>query len=77
MALFGMFETKREEVIGDWRKLHSGALLDLYLSCNIFSVISTRDIPLYLTEGQMGIQTHYLFVYNICNVTIVLICNCV
>jgi len=34
--------TKRDEVTGEWRKLHSEELNDLYSSPNIFRVIKSR-----------------------------------
>ena len=37
-----MFGTKRDEVIGEWRKLHNEELNDLYCSPNIVQVIKLR-----------------------------------
>jgi hypothetical protein len=34
-----IFEPKRDEVTGEWRKLHNEGLSDLYCSPNIFRVI--------------------------------------
>jgi hypothetical protein len=34
-VLRGIFGPKRDEVAGEWRKLHSGELNDLYCSPNI------------------------------------------
>jgi len=34
-----IFGSKRDEVTGDWRKLHNGELNDLYSSPGIFRVI--------------------------------------
>jgi len=39
MRIFG---PKRDEVIGDWRKLHNEELTDLYSSPNIIQVIKSR-----------------------------------
>ena len=35
---------KRDEVTGEWRKLHNEELYDLYSSPNIFRVIKSRRI---------------------------------
>ena len=37
-----IFGPKRDEVTGDWRKLHNEELNDLYVSPNIFRVIISR-----------------------------------
>jgi len=43
-VLWGIFGPKRDEVIGEWRKLHNEELNDLYCSPNIVFVLSlTRD----------------------------------
>jgi hypothetical protein len=41
-----IFGPKREERTGDWRKLHSEKLHDLYSSSNIIRVITSRRIRL-------------------------------
>jgi len=41
-VLRGIFGTKREEVTGEWRKLHKVELNDLYSSSNIVRVIKSR-----------------------------------
>jgi len=38
----GIFEPKRDELTGDWRKLHNEELNDLYSSPNIVRVITSR-----------------------------------
>jgi len=38
-VLRGIFGPKRDEVIGEWRKLHNEELNDLYCSHNIVGVI--------------------------------------
>jgi hypothetical protein len=43
-VLWRIFELKRDEVTGDWRKLHSVERNDLYSSPNIFWVIKLRRI---------------------------------
>ena len=37
-----MFGPKRDEVTGEWRKLHNGELNDLYSSPNVVRVIKLR-----------------------------------
>ena len=37
-----IFGPKRDEVMGEWRKLHNEELNDLYSSPNIFRVIKSR-----------------------------------
>jgi hypothetical protein len=37
-----VFGSKRDEVIGEWRKLHNEELNELYFSPNIFRVIKSR-----------------------------------
>ena len=37
-----IFGTKRDEVIGEWRKLHSEELNDVYSSPNIVRAIKSR-----------------------------------
>jgi len=41
-----MFWSKREEVTGDWRKLHNEELNDLYSSPNIVWLIKWRRMTL-------------------------------
>jgi hypothetical protein len=42
--LRNIFWPKRGEVTGDWRRLHSVELHDLYLTLNIIWVIKSRVI---------------------------------
>jgi len=37
-----IFETKRDEVAREWRKLHNECLSELYSSANIIRVIKSR-----------------------------------
>jgi len=39
-----IFESKRDEVTGEWRKLHNEELNDLYFSPNIIRVIKSRTM---------------------------------
>ena len=39
-----VFGPKRDEVTGEWRKLHNEEIGDLYCSPNIFRVIKSRRI---------------------------------
>jgi len=41
-VLRGIFGVKRDEVIGEWRKLHNEELNDFYSSPNIIRVIKSR-----------------------------------
>ena len=41
-----IFEPKRDEVTGEWRRLHNEELKDLYSSPNIFLVIISRRMRL-------------------------------
>jgi hypothetical protein len=43
-VLRGICGTKRDEVTGEWRKLHNEELNDLYSSPNIVRVIKSRRI---------------------------------
>jgi hypothetical protein len=39
-----IFGPKRDEVTGEWRKLHNEELIDLYYSPNIVRVIKSRGM---------------------------------
>jgi hypothetical protein len=41
-VLRGIFEAKRDEMTGDWRKLHNEELNDLYSLPNIVRVVKSR-----------------------------------
>jgi len=45
-VLGGIFGPKRDELTGEWRKLHNEELNDLYCSHNIVRVIKSRRIRL-------------------------------
>ena len=42
MVLRRIFGRRRDEVMGEWRRLHNGELNDLYCSLNIVRVIKSR-----------------------------------
>jgi hypothetical protein len=39
-----IFGPKREEVAGDWRRLHNEELHNLYASSNVIMVIKSREM---------------------------------
>jgi hypothetical protein len=49
-----IFGPKRGEVTGEWRKLHSEELHDLYSSPNIVLVIKSRRMRLVWHVARMG-----------------------
>jgi hypothetical protein len=49
-----IFVTKRDEVIGEWRKLHDGEFHDLYSSPNIVRVITLRRMRCVGHVAHMG-----------------------
>ena len=49
-----MFWPKRDEVTGDWRKLHNEELNDLYCSSNIIREIKSRRIGWTRHVARMG-----------------------
>jgi hypothetical protein len=54
MVLRRMFGPKREEVTGDWRKLHNEKLCDLYYSPNIIRMIKSRRMRWVGYVTRMG-----------------------
>ena len=50
----GIFGPKRDEVTGEWRKLHNEELNDLYCSPNIVQVIRSRRMRWTGHVARMG-----------------------
>jgi hypothetical protein len=50
----GIFGPKRDEVTGEWRKLHNEELHDLYCSPNIVQVIKSRRMRWAGHVARMG-----------------------
>jgi hypothetical protein len=55
-----IFGSKRDEVTGDWRKLHNEELHNLYSSPNIIRMIKSRRIRLSGHLARMGIRRMYI-----------------
>ena len=49
-----IFGLKRDEVIGEWKKLHDGELNDLYSSPTIIRVIKSRRMRWMGRVARMG-----------------------
>jgi len=54
MVLRRIFGPRRDEVMGEWRRLHNGELSDLYSSPNIVRVIKSRRMRWAGLVGRMG-----------------------
>jgi len=54
MVLRRIFGSRRDEVTGDWRRLHNEELNDLYCSPNIVRVIKSRRIRWTGHVARMG-----------------------
>jgi hypothetical protein len=54
-----LFEPKRDEVTGEWRKLHNEELHDLYSSTNIVRAIISRKIGWAGHVARMGREESY------------------
>jgi hypothetical protein len=54
MVLRRIFGPERDDVTGEWRKLHNEELNDLYSSPNIFRVIKSRRIRWAGHVARMG-----------------------
>jgi hypothetical protein len=57
-----IFRSKRDEVTGDWRKLHIETLLNLYSSSSIIRVIKSRRMR---RTGYVALMGEILNAYNI------------
>jgi hypothetical protein len=53
-VLRGVFGTKRDEVKGNWRRLHNEEIYDLYSSPNINRVIKSRRMRWAEHVARMG-----------------------
>jgi hypothetical protein len=53
-VLWRIFGPKRDEVIGEWRKLHDEELYDLYCSPNIVRVMKSRRMRWAGHIARMG-----------------------
>ena len=54
MVLRGIFGPRRDEVTGEWRRLHNEELNDLYSSPNIVRVIKSRRMRWAGNVARMG-----------------------
>jgi len=54
MVLRRIFGPRRDEVMGEWRRLHNGELSDLYSSPNIVRVIKSRRMRWAGHVARMG-----------------------
>jgi hypothetical protein len=54
LRVFGIFEPKRDEVTGEWRKLHNEEHHDLDSSPNIVRVVKSRRMRWAGHVVQMG-----------------------
>jgi hypothetical protein len=53
-VLRGVFGLKRDEVTGEWRKLHNEELRDLYSSPSLIRIIKSRRMRLAGHVARMG-----------------------
>ena len=51
-----IFGPKRDEVTGEWRKLHNKELNDLYPSPNIVRVVKSRIMRRGVLYGTYGVE---------------------
>jgi hypothetical protein len=62
-----IFGTKRNEVTGEWRKLHNGELHDMYSSPTILRVIKSKRVRLvgHVTRTGVRIGVYRVLVGNL------------
>jgi hypothetical protein len=53
-VLKGIFGLKRDEVTGEWRRLHKDELYDLYSSPNTSRVVKSKRMRLAMQVARMG-----------------------
>ena len=53
-VLRGIFGPKKEEVRGEWRKLYSEEINEMYISENIFRFIKSRRMNYLVHVARMG-----------------------
>jgi len=58
-VLSRIFGPKRDEVTGEWRKLHNGELNELYTLHNIIRVVKSRRMRWAGHVARMGIGLEY------------------
>ena len=59
MVLRGIFGARRDEVTGEWRKIHNEELNDLYCSPNIVRVKKSIRIRWVVRVARMGTAQAY------------------
>jgi hypothetical protein len=57
-VLRGIFGPKRDEVTGEWRKLHNEELRDLYSSSSIIKIIKSRRMRWARHVARMGEKSY-------------------